>query len=208
MALTTGSPIGNITNQESLYIEGAPYLFIQDYRATPRFNPDGDGYYWNLSGTVTYPVLAIACVMDVSLTEDITMNDVRCDNIGVVSTIQKRNFIDFNLTVQSLFPLSVLRHLMHLSLPTTGTNYETAGIPQIDNTQYYMAYCPKVYSETELDWLMFHLHKVQFVDAWTLDMTYGENWKLTGIKLRAFADVAKPDSQLFGVIRRYDESAL
>lgn len=208
MALITGSPIGSITNQESLYIEGAPYIYVQDYRQTPRFNPDGDGYHWNLSGTATYPVLAIGCVMDVSLTEDITMNDVRCDNLGVVSTIQKRNFVDFNITIQSLFPLSVLRAMLKLSVATVGTDYETVGIPQINNDQYWMVYAPKVYNETDFDWLMFHLHKTQFVDAWSLDMTYGENWKATGVKIRAFADDTKSANELFGVIRRFDVSAL
>lgn len=207
MALVTGSPIGNIINQEGLYIEGAPYIFIQDNRANPLFNPDANGYYWNLSGTTPYPVIAVGCVTDVSLTEDLTMNDVRCDNIGVVSTIQKRNFIDFNITMQSLFPLSTLRYFLNLSPATSSTDVETVGIPQIDNTIYYMVYAPKVYN-ADADWLMFHLHRAQFVDAWSIDMTYGENWKATGLKLRAFADVTKPDDQLFGVIRRYDPSVL
>jgi hypothetical protein len=55
---------------------------------------------------------------------------------------------------------------------------------------------------------MFHLHKAKFVDAWELPFTYGEAWKLSGIKIRAFADDTKPAAQLFGVIKRFDSSAL
>lgn len=204
MTLTTGTPIGNVLTQESLYIEGAPDLFIQDYRANPLFNPDAQGYYWNMSGTTTYPVSAVGCIMDVSLSEDLTMNDVRCDTIGVVDTIQKRNYLEFNFTIQSLFPLRILRQYLNLSVADTGTGYETVGIPQIDQNQKYMVYAPKVYDETNGYWLMFHFHKAKFVDAWTIDMPYGENWKATGLKLRAFADSTKPAKQLFGVIRRMD----
>lgn len=208
MTLVTGTPLGNVLTQEALYIEGAPQIYIQDYRATPLFNPGVDGYYWNMSGTTLYPSMAIGCVQNVSLTEDITMNDVRCDMVGVVDTIQKRNFVDFNLEIISLFPLSILRHLLNLSPATVASHVETVGIPQIDQTQHYMVYAPKIYDETNAYWLMFHLHKAKFVDAWTIDMTYGEPWKATGLKIRAYADQTKPAAQLFGVIRRMDSNAL
>lgn len=206
--LTTGTPLGGGTSQEDLYIEGAPTIFFQDYRATPLWNPDSDGYYWGLSGTVTYPYKDIACITDVTLSEDVTMNDVRCDTIGVKDTIQKRNYVEFTLTVASLFPISSLADIMKLSPATVGTGYETVGIPQIDNTKYYMFYAPIVYSSSENDWLMFHLHKAKFVDAWSLPFTYGENWKLSNIKIRSFADSTKPANQVFGVIRRASVSAL
>lgn len=208
MTITTGSPQGNVITQESLYIEGAPQIYIQDYRATPLYNPGSDGYYWNMSGTVLYPSLAIGCVQNVSLTEDITMNDVRCDMVGVVDTIQKRNYVDFNVEILSLFPLSVLGHLLNLSPADVVSGIETVGIPQIDQTQHYMCYAPKVYDEVNAYWLMFHLHKCKFVDAWSIDMTYGEAWKATGLKIRAYADQTKPAKQLFGVIRRMDAGAL
>jgi hypothetical protein len=72
MALVTGTPLGTITTQEDLYIEGAPNIYFQDYLASPFNNPDGDGFYWGLSGTATYPVLEVGCPVDVSLTEDLT----------------------------------------------------------------------------------------------------------------------------------------
>jgi hypothetical protein len=206
MTLTTGSPIGSGLTNESLYLEGAPDIFIQDYLATPLYNPDAQGYYWGISGTVTYPYIPIGCAMDVSLHEDITMNDVRCDTVGVVDTIQKRNFVEFQLTFQSMFPLTILRYLLKMSPPDTGSGYETMGIPQIDNSVHYHIYAPKVYDEVNAQWLMVYLHRAKIVDAFALDMPYGANWKATGLKIRAYADTTKPAKQLFGVIKRFDST--
>lgn len=208
MTLTTGTPLGGGVSQEDLYIEGAPTLFFQDYRANPLHNPDGQGYYWGMSGTATYPWNELGCITDVKLSEDVTMNDVRCDTDGVKDTIQKRNYVEFTLTIVSLFPFSELAKIMNLSPATVTTGVESVGIGQIDNTIHYMIYAPKVYSETDNDWLMMHLHKAKFVDAWELPFTYGDAWKLSGIKVRAFADTTKPAKQLFGVLKRFDQSAI
>src|SRR5512146_1880633 len=165
MPLVTGTPLGTITSQEELYVEGAPYIYFQDSRANPLNNPDANGYYWGLSGTAAYPVYLIGCVQDVSLTEGVTMNDVRCDTIGVKDTIQKRDYVEFNLTILSQLPLTVIRHVMNLgSVPATGTGYETVGIARINNSQRYMVYAPMVYDEEAAGWLMFHLHRAKFVD--------------------------------------------
>lgn len=206
MALATGTPLGTITSQEEEYLEGAPYIYFQDNAANPRFNPDAQNFYWGLTGSATYPVYNLGCIQDVSLTEGVTMNDVRCDTIGVKDTIQKRDYVEFNLTILSQLPLTVIRHVMNLSAPSTGTGFETVGIPRINNSQRYMVYAPMVYDEAAAGWLMFHLHRAKFVDAWTLNMVYGASWNLTGIKLRAYADEAKPSNQIFGVIRRADPS--
>lgn len=208
MALVTGTPIGNVDTQEEVYVEGAPYLYIQDYNASPLNNPDADNYYWGLSGTTAHPVFQVGCVQDVSLTEGITMNQIRCDAVGDKGVIQRRDYIEFELTILSLFPLTTLRHLLNLSTPTVGTNVEKMGIGQINNNRYYMGYAPKVYDQDTGDYVLFHLHKAQFVDAWTINMNSGEPWTVTGLKLRAFADETKPANQLFGTILRADESAL
>lgn len=208
MTLTTGTPLGGGVSQEDLYIEGAPTLFFQDYRANPLNNPDNQGYYWGMSGTAVYPWNELGCITDVKLSEDVTMNDVRCDTDGVKDTIQKRNYVEFTLTIVSLFPFSELAKIMNLSPATVTTGVESVGIGQIDNTIHYMIYAPKVYSETDNDWLMMHLHKAKFVDAWELPFTYGDSWKLSGIKVRAFADTTKPAKQVFGVLKRFDQSAI
>lgn len=208
MALTTGTPYGTVVSQEELYIEGAPYLYIQDNAANPFNNPDAQGFYWGLSGTSTYPVSLLGCLVDVSLTEGVTMNDVRCDAVGSKDTIQRRDYVEFNLTIQSLFPLSVLAKLMNLSTASVGSGYEKVGIGSINNNKKYHVYAPKVYDPDAGDYLIFYLHKAKFVDAWTLEFRQGEAWQMTGVKLRAYADDTKPDTQLFGMIARFDASAL
>lgn len=209
MALVTGTPLGQITSQEGTYIEGAPYIYFQDNRANPLFNPDGQGYYYGLSGTSTFPVINLGCIQNVSLTEGLTMNDVRCDTIGVVDTIQKRDYVEFQLEILSQLPISVIRHVMNLGVaPTTGTGFETQGITRIDNAQRYMVYAPAVYNQSAAGWLLFHLHRAKFVDAWTLNMRYGDSWQLTGIKIRGYADESKPANETFGVIKRVDLAAL
>lgn len=208
MALVTGTPIGNGVTQENTFIEGAASIFVQDYRANPLFNPDAQGYYWGLSGTTTYPYIEIGCVQDVTLTENLTMNDVRCDTIGVADTIQKRNYIEMNLTILTLFPLTALRHFLKINAPTTGTGYEKAGIGQINNQQFYHVYSPKVYDEANAYWLTFWLNKAKFVDAWTINEKYGDAWSVTGLKLRGFADSTRPAAQLFGSIFRFDGSGV
>jgi hypothetical protein len=208
MALITGTPLGNVLSQDEIYIEGAPNFYVQDNTATPLFNPDASTYYWGLSGTTAYPVIAIACVQDVSLTEGLTMNAIRCDAVGDKGMIQRRDYVEFNLTVLSAFPFTNLRHFLNLSVPTVSTDVERVGIGAINNNRYYMAYAPRVYDPDTGDYLMFHLHRAQFVDAWTINMKGGEPWTINGLKLRAFADDTKPANQIFGVILRADSSAL
>ena len=203
-AIVTGSAVGNVISQEELYLEGSPYIYFQDNRADPLNNPDAQSYYWGLSGTSTYPAYLLGCIQDVSLTQGLTMNDVRCDTIGVKDTIQKRDYVEFNLTVLSQLPLTVMAKIINASTPSTGTGYETVGIGRINNSIFYQVYAPKVYDDDAAGWLMFHLHRAKFVDAWTINMIYGGSWTLTGLKLRAFADDTKPSNQLFGVIKRFD----
>lgn len=208
MALITGTPLGNIDPQDEIYLEGAPYIYIQQTEANPLNNPDADGYYWGLSGTASIPVFQIGCVQDVSLTEGITMNQIRCDTIGDKGTIQRRDYIELELTILSVFPLTTLRHLLNLSVPTVGSDIEKVGIGQINNNRFYMAYCPKVYDQDTGDYVLFHFHRAQFVDAWTINMTSGEPWTVQGLKLRAYADESRPANQTFGVVVRADSSAI
>lgn len=207
-SLVTGTPQGTLVTQEEIYLEGAPYIFIQDATAALLRNPDGNGYYWGLSGSVTYPVYQLGCVQDVSLTEGLTMNDVRCDTVGTKATIQRRDYVEFNMSILSLFPLTVSSKFLNLSTPTTGTGFELTGIGGINNNKFYHVFAPKIYDEDTGDALYFNLHRAQFVDAWTIDFKQGEPWMVTGVKLRSYADDTKPTTQRFGVIARYDPSAL
>lgn len=210
MALVTGTPTGNGTTQEDIYLEGSPNIYFQRSLATPLNNPDSNGFYWGLSGTSTYPYYEVGCVTDVSLDENLTMNDVLCDNVGVKATIQQRNYIELNFTVQSVFPYTVLTHMLKGGTVTedAAANTETFGIGKINQNIYWMVYCPKVYDEDVGDYIVIHLHKAQFVDAWSIGMQFGSPWQISGVKLRAFADDAKPAAQQFGVFLRSDISVL
>lgn len=205
-SLVTGTPIGTSITQENTYLEGAGNIYVQDYRANPLYNPDQQGYYWGMSGTVSYPYIEIGCVQDVKLTENLTMNDVRCDTIGVTDTIQKRNYIEFTVTILTLFPLKALRHFLKIGAPDVGTGYEKVGIGQINQTQLYHLYSPKVYDESTASWLVFWINKAKFVDAWTINEKYGDAWTVTGLKVRGFADTTRPSAQLFGAIMRFDNA--
>jgi hypothetical protein len=210
MTLLTGTPIGTLDTQESLYAYGAPNVYIQDAIAPPLYNPDSQTFYWGLSGTATYNAYEIGCPTDISFAENITANDVLCDNLGVVATIQQRNYVEFTMTVQSLFPLETLRILLKggAVTRTTGNFTEKFGFGPIDNNQFWHLYTPKVYDETAGDYIWLYFHKAQFVDAWTISMAWGQPWKLTGIKLRAFADSTKPTAQSFGMFGRWDVSVV
>ena len=208
MALVTGTPLGNVDQQESIVIEGAPYVYFQDYTANPLKNPDGSGYYWGLSGTTVYPAYELGCVSDISLGEDVTMNAIRCDATGDQGVIQKRNYLELTLTIMHLLPLMITYHPLKISVPTYSTDVETVGIGSINNNRYYMVYMPKVYDNDTGDYLMIHLHKAQFVDAWSLGMRSGDGWQLTGLKLRALWDATKPSGAEFGTIMRADVGAI
>lgn len=207
--LVTGVPVGSIAAQEEIYIDGAPYLYFQDYNATPLNNPDGDGFYWNLSGTSTYGVSRIGCIQDVSLTEGLTINAVRCDTVGDKATIQRRDYLEFAFSFTSFLPLSITRHILKLgSAPTVGTGYEKQGVGAINNNQFYHFYAPKVYDEENGDFIAVHMHKAQFVEAFTVNMRSGEPWLADGLRIRAYADETLPSAQKFATIIRGDASAL
>lgn len=208
MALLTGTPQGNVVSQDEIYIEGAPYVYYQDYNATLLWNPDGDNYYWGLSGTTSYPVYELACYEDVALADDVTVNSVRCDKIGDKAVIQKRNHLVFTLSLSSLFPLTTTSPIIRGSTPTSSSPFEKMGIGTINNNQYYHVYLPKVYDESAADYVSITIHRAQFVDAWTIAMVSGDKWMLGGIAIWGLIDDTKPAGQEYATIIRYDDSAI
>lgn len=208
MALLTGTPQGNVISQDEIYIEGAPYVYYQDSNATLLWNPDGDNYYWGLSGTTTYPVYELACYEDVALADDVTVNSVRCDKIGDKAVIQKRNHLVFTLSLSSLFPLTTTSPIIRGSTPTSSSPFEKMGIGTINNNQYYHVYLPKVYDESAADYVSITIHRAQFVDAWTIAMVSGDKWMLGGIAIWGLIDDTKPAGQEYATIIRYDDSAI
>jgi len=210
MPLITGSPVGTITYQDDIRPEGAPNLFIQLYEAAELNRPDSDGFYWGLSATVAYPVIALGCVEAVSLTENLTENDVTCDNTGVTDTIARRNFIELNMTLKTFFPLAQMKVMLKTGTVTTnaGQHTEKVGLGSINNNQFLHCYGVNIYDEDFGDYIAFTLHKCKFVNAWTIDFRYGQSWQITGLKCRAYADSTMPAAQKFATIIRADASKL
>jgi len=208
MALVTGTPLGTLNTMEDLFLEGAPTIYFQNASAPPLFNPDADGFYWGISGTVTYPGYEIGCPTDVSLTENLTMNDVLCDNVGVKSTIQQRNYFELTVSVRSFFPLDNLAYLLNFGPMVETAPTQKVPLGKINNNLYWHVYAPKVYDEDVGDYVWFYFHKCQYVDAFTINMTFGQPWTATGIKLRAFVDSTMPAAQQFGMMGRADASVV
>ena len=209
MALVTGTPIGTIEACENdLYMSIAPYVYYQDATATPLKKPDAGGFYWGLSGTSTYPVYELCCLSAVSLTENITINDVMCDNVGVRSSLQQRNYLEFAFTSSTFFPFQVLTHLLKGGTVTESAPIQEFGLGTINNTRYWMVYAPIVYDTSVGDYVVIHLHKAQLVNPFTWNMPFGSPHQITGVTFRAYADTTKPAAQQFASIVRSDLSAV
>jgi hypothetical protein len=206
MALVTGTPEGVITQMDEIYIEGAPFVYYQDYDGP--LIVDSDTYYWGLSGTAAYPVYQLACYEDVSLGSDMTVNAIRCDNVGDKDVIQKLNHLEFTLTLSSLLPLSALQNIIRGGGYLLSGAVEKMGIGPINNNEFYKVYLPKVYDEDTGDWLSITIHRAKFVDAWTINMPSGDKWTMTGISIWGMADESKPSPQQFATVIRADPSAL
>lgn len=208
MPLITGTPVGNTISSEDLFLEGAPYIYYQDYAASYLFNPDANSYYYNLSGTAAYPVRALGCYENVQLMGDITLNAVRCDKVGDKAVIQKLNHLAFEFRLSSLFPLTVLAPILRSSTPFEATAFEKMGIGKINNNAYYHVYLPKVYDELTGDFLSITIHRAQFAGAWTMTMPYGNKWLLEGVSAWGLIDESMPAGQEFATVIRVDPSAL
>jgi len=211
MSLTgTSVPLGTTSSQESIYLDSAPDLYIQDSRGSYRFNPDSDGFYWGMSGSATYPVYKIGCFSDFKWGDDLTTNDILCDAAGVQGVIQKRGSMHVGFTLKSLFPLSILTHLIRAGTVTSNATdgAEKMGIGDVTRKNlYWKAYFTKLYDEEASDFLAITLHKCQFVDSWEIAMPYGDNWNIP-LQLRAFVDTSKPSAQQIATVIRVDTSVI
>lgn len=208
MALVTGTPLGTINSQDDLYVETAPSLWFQDSEADEINNPDGDGFYWGLTGSATYPIYSLECYEDVRLAASYEGNQVRCDTVGDKAHIQKLNYIDLTFTLKTLLPLATLTHILRGgTVTTTAGATEKMGIGQPDNNQYYHVYGASVYDTVAGDYICFTGHKCQFVEAWEISFAYGEPSTI-GVVMRVFADSDKPSDQLFLTLIRADPSAI
>lgn len=208
--VTTGSAFGLIVEQDEIYVDGAPQIYYADSNVPYMYYPTvGNAFWWNLSGTTQYPVRALGCYENVSLSDNLEIQDIRCDTVGTKGIIVKRNYIEIAATIKSFFPFSVLSPLMNGGAVTQypANDTEFFGLGQVNNNQYYKMYLPKVYDETNGDYVSFTIHRGRFVSAGQLTMTYGQTWTLP-ITIRAFADTTKTTDQQFATVMRFDPSAL
>lgn len=209
MALTgTAAPQGTINTQEDLYLESGPDVYFEDYLGNYRHAPDGDGFYWGLSGTATYPAYKVGCYENFHFKDDVTMNDVRCDAFGVVRTLMKRNFLDVTFDLKSLFPFTTLRHMLKGgSAVTTNASEDSQkfGLGRIDNNQRWKIYFPLIYDQAQGFFVSVTLHKAQFVEGWDWNWQYA-NSHMINITLRAFFDATRPTGQEFATISRVDST--
>lgn len=208
MPLLTGVPLGVIQSQDEIFIEGAPYIYYQDATPAVLNDPDGDGFYWGLTGSAAYPVYELACYEDVSLADDLTVNAVRCDQVGDRAVIQKRNHLVFSFSLSSLFPLANTSPLIRGTAVTTSSPFEKMGLGTINNNAFYHLYLPKVYDDLTGDLLTITLHRAQFVDPWTIAMVSGDKWMLGGISAWALASTQTVSGQEFATIIRQDPSEI
>lgn len=210
MPLVTGTPLGQINTQDDLYIDTAPTIFFQE-RCTgvnPLFNPDGDGFYWQLSGTTTCPVHELRCYDTVQWAGTYEINAIRCDTTGDQGAIQKLNSLDLTFNLKTMFPLDTLRHILRGgAVTTTAGATEKMGIGQPNNNRFFRVYFPSIYDEENGDYVAVTIHKAQFVETWTVAFNYGQPSTM-GVTVRGFADTSLPAAQLFATVIRADPSAI
>lgn len=211
MALVTGSAFGTTTAQTELYIEGAPQIYYADISGTYRYGPDSDGFYWQLSGTSTYPVYQLGCYENVTLGDNLDINAIRCDTVGTKDVIMRRNFLELKFTLKSFFPLKTVAPFFGTAISNVTTNAgehtEKFGIGIFDNSKFYKVYFPKVYDESAGDYVAITGHRAKMYLAGDIAMTYGNVWTVP-VVVRLMADESKPSTQLYATVIRADFSAI
>lgn len=213
MALITGTPVGNLIATQDLFLDTPPTFYFQENKDGSGNavgllnNPDGDNFFWGLSGTTANPVYEGGCYENFVFTDVRDINMIRCDTDGDKGAIQRRNQLTITFTLKEFFKLTKLRHMLNLSAVTTSAGAtEKVGIGQIDNTKDYYIYFPSIYDPNTGDYLSVTLFNAQFTLAWAMSFTYAQPATVT-IQATGFADPGKPAAQLFGSIIRADPSA-
>lgn len=209
MALVTGTPQGVVNTQDDLVVDTAPVIYFQQRDGVDLLNnPDGDGFFWGLTGTAARPVFELRCVDTVVWAGQYELNAIRCDTVGDTGAIQKMTSLDVTFNLKTLFPLATLRHILRAgAVTTTAGATEKMGIGQPNNNRFFRGYFPTVYDEETGDHLHMTLHKAQYVDSWQLAFGFGQPSAI-GLTLRGFADTDRPAAQLFATVVRVDPSAV
>lgn len=199
-------PTGTVNSAEDIFIEGGPTLW---FGGDAQYSPDANGYYWGIVGTTAKPVYKVGCYENFQLSDNVTVNDIRCDTVGVKGSIVRRNYLEATFDLKAFLPLSQLRHLLRLqsSLLVPADDVEYAGIGKISQQDYHKVFLSAVYDEDTGDWLSLTGHRCQFQWNGAWQFKYGEQW-MVGIRLRMYADEDMPSAQLFATLVRYDPSVI
>lgn len=199
-------PTGTINTQEDIYIEGGADLW---FGGVAKYSPDANGYYWGITGTSETPVYKIGCYENLQLADNLTMNDIRCDTVGVVGSITRRNFLELTFDLKQMLPLSELNHLLRWSgsLQVPADDVEYAGIGDIDQNVRHKVYFSRVYDLDTGDWISITGHRAQFEWSGAWQFRYGNPW-LVGVRCRLYADEDMPAAQRFATVVRYDPSVI
>lgn len=201
---TDSTPTGTINVAEDVFIEGGPDLW---FGGVLKYDPDDNNYYWGITGTPATPAFQIGCYQNFQLSDDLTVNEVRCDTVGVKQDITRRNFLEATFDLQALLPLSELRHLLRLSsaLAVPGDNVEYVGIGEVNQQDIHLVYFSRVYDPDTGDWVSVTGTRCQFRWTGPLQLRYGEPW-MVGVTVRFYANEDLPTDQRFATMVRYDPS--
>ncbi len=201
------SPIGTVTAAEDLYLDSAPNVW---FGGTRLWAPDSDGFYWGLTGSVANPVYKIGCFTDFVFKDVQVENDIQCDSVGVIGTINARTHVEVTFTLQSLFPFAILSRILRVGAVTLNAGEDTSkmGIGDITNKNtYYPLFFSRVYDTDTNAYFSVTLHRTKFVNAWELNTPYGQPWNVA-CTVRGYADDTIPVAQKFGTMVRWDPTVL
>ncbi len=203
---TQYQPTGTINEADDIYIEGGPDLWIGD---DLQYGPDSNGYYWGITGTVANPVQKLGCYENFQIQDNVTINEIRCDTVGVVGNIVRRNYLEITFDLEQLLPLEQLKVLLRWSssLKDPATDTEYAGIGEINQQDYHIIYFSRIYDADAGDWVSWTATRVQFEWSGAIQMRYGQPW-MVGVRMRCFANADLPSNQRFATVVRYDPSAV
>jgi hypothetical protein len=200
-------PTGTINTAEDQFIEGAPEVW---FGGDAQYSPDDDGFYHGIVGTEANPIYKLGCYENFQWTDNITMNEIRCDTTGLEKTSQTRDYLVATFDLKSLLPLTQLRHIIRGGAVTwnDGENAEKMGIGEIDNSLFYKVFFSRVYDSDSGAFVSVTGHRVQFTGNFQLQTPYAGAWMISGVEMRFYADNDLPDAQRFATVIRVDEDEL
>jgi len=130
------TPTGTSTCEEDIFIEGGPNFWIG---GDTQYSPDDNGFYHGVVGTAADPLYCIGCYEDFRFRDNVTLNDIQCDTVGVRSVTKVRNYLEVTFTLKSLLPFEHLNIFMKGGGVTNNAAENTSkfGLGEIDNNTYY-----------------------------------------------------------------------